>query len=208
MNERPKGHGRSGKVERAGGRHQSAIGRLGTKMAWVLLVVVVPLLATLVMVGAVLQLVFHVPAWQKAERWFGITRQPPTRPAVSQTVRNLTRERRRNAMLSSQVSSLTVQVSAEQMAEQRLRQQVRALQRELASVKQSQQQFKAEATVLTAMDASTAAQVVAQLSQADAASCLAQMAPSDAAQILAAMPPVQSGRLLPLVAKAKVSTVH
>ncbi|GGI94752.1 hypothetical protein GCM10010885_00340 [Alicyclobacillus cellulosilyticus] len=155
-------------------------------------VVLVPLLASALMVGVALQVV-GVPVWQTIQSWL----HPVAKTQPEDVWRAKWRaDEVRVQTLTAQLHQAQQQLAALQQERAKLLATNRKLQQALAQRQASLATAKQEARVLQQMDPGAAAQVLDKMSLAAAARAVAQMPPDAAAQVLAALPPAKAQQVL------------
>lgn len=172
------------------------------KIAWVLLVIFVPIIAAVVMIGVALQIV-GVPVWQTTETYLGWTKTTELSP-MTDIESQLKVEQAKEQTLAGQNSKLSQDLADSKKANDQLQAQVKELQDTLNAQADSQAEAKKKASVLVGMDPTAAAGVLNKLSVQDAAEIVAEMSSTDSAAILALIAPDKAGQILSMAAQISI----
>jgi flagellar motility protein MotE (MotC chaperone) len=173
------------------------------RTGWVMLVGVVPILATIVLVGVALQII-GFPVWRTTLDAIGVgTHTTVATTPLQIAKKDLATATAKERLDSSQISDLRHQIQADEQQIAALMTQVNQLSSKQNSAVSSQNQAKQEANVLTQMDPGQAANVLSKMQQSDAASVVAAMSASDSGAILGQMGPADAGKILTMAAKLK-----
>lgn len=177
------------------------------RVVWVVLVGVVPILATTVLVGAALQII-GFPVWQTTLNVIGAEKgTSPVSEALQTTKQDLATATAKERLDSSQIDDLRQQVRSDQQQIAALMTQINQLQSKQNTLQTAQNQAKQEAKVLVQMDPAEAANLLTQMQADEAAATVAAMAPSDSGAILGQMSPGAASKILAMAAKVQSAAV-
>jgi len=175
---------------------------LWNRVAWFLLVGVVPLLFAVVLLGVILQLVFHVPVWSATTAMIGIGKPiSAVSPLQAAQERTMHAEQQIQGLQSQNIRLQNELVAAQQKV-QALKTQENAS--AVTGESPTYAAAKQEASVLATMDPGQAGQVLAKLSIEQSAQVVAAMDAATSGPILSAMDPKLAGEILTLAAVTPV----
>ena len=172
---------------------------LKQRIAWVLLVIIVPVIALLIMAGVALQMI-GVPVFSTTMKLVMGTTSLKSASQAQQ--------------LQQQLTSAKTTIQSLQQANQALQQKFAIeLQKEnsiSSALAQAKQQFstsaktlnlaRPEASIVKTMSAQSAAALLGKMTIAQAAAVVAEMSPVDAGPVLGAMDPTRASQILALSA--------
>lgn len=168
--------------------------RFKQKVAFVLMVVVIPIVALLLM-GAIALQVVGVPVWNTAMKWLNPPNATHQVTATAQAKTSQSQAKQIKA-LEAQVKSLKAQLVAAQQQYRTLAVKQAQLQQEVLKASSTLNQAKPEAAVLNKMNPQSAAAVLGKMTTVQAAAVIAAMTPSEAGPILNNMKPTNASKLL------------
>lgn len=166
------------------------------RLAWILLVGIVPILVLLIVVAVALQ-VIGVPVWQTTLQFAGVKPKTTTVSSpLSVSSQKLKLAEQQVAQLKSQLGSLQQKMQAQTAQVSNLQQTNQTLLGEVHVQVSLEQNGQAEAKILAQMDPQAAASVLQKMSLTDAGWAVESMSPSVSAPILQVLPPTLASHLI------------
>lgn len=170
------------------------------RLAWIVLVGIIPLLFALVVVACALQLV-GVPVWQTTVQLTGAKASHHESTAIAKTTQQLATAKEKIAKLQQQNQTLTAKTQADTRQLAALTAAENTLRQQLQAQTNSYQQGQREGKVLAQMDSQTAASVLQSMGVSKASWIVATMTPDVSGSILQSAPTTFASAVLQQAAK-------